>query len=158
MNLNKILNNSTAGKVAYIWHIERVQIDAIKFERTQIHFLPTFSLPSSSSLLKVSNYNSRPRHADLTLLISDVLSHINSRISGARRTAAETSVQGTVATVWAIRLCVCVASGEVNLLRVPTNPFMTPRSGSLRDLFLMAFVNHTCHLNFRFSDINCKLI
>ena len=26
------------GKVACIWHIERVQIDAIKFERTQIHF------------------------------------------------------------------------------------------------------------------------
>ena len=77
LNLNKILKNSTPGKVACIWHIERVQIDAIKFERTQIHFLPTFSLPSSSSLLKVSNYNSRPRHADLTLLISDVLWHIN---------------------------------------------------------------------------------
>ena len=40
-------------KVAYIWHIERVQIDANKFEKTQIHFLATFSLPSSSSLLKV---------------------------------------------------------------------------------------------------------
>ena len=38
LNLNKILKNSTPGKVAYIWHIERVQIDAIKFERTQIHF------------------------------------------------------------------------------------------------------------------------
>ena len=37
-NLNKILKNSTPGKVACIWHIERVQIDAIKFERTQIHF------------------------------------------------------------------------------------------------------------------------
>ena len=45
--------NSTPGKVARIWHIERVQLDAIKFERTQIHFLATFSLPSSSSLLKV---------------------------------------------------------------------------------------------------------
>ena len=30
--------NPTPGKVAYIWHIERVQIDAIKLERTQIHF------------------------------------------------------------------------------------------------------------------------
>ena len=37
-NLNKILTNSTPGKVACIWHIEQVQIDAIKFERTQIHF------------------------------------------------------------------------------------------------------------------------
>ena len=38
MNLNKILKNSTPGKVAYLWHIERVQIEAIKFERTQILF------------------------------------------------------------------------------------------------------------------------
>ena len=39
LNLNKILENSTPGKVACIWrHIERVQIDMIKFERTQIHF------------------------------------------------------------------------------------------------------------------------
>ena len=36
LNLNNVLTNSTPGKVAYIWHIERVQIDAIKFERTQI--------------------------------------------------------------------------------------------------------------------------
>ena len=28
-----------AGKVACIWHNEPVQIDAIKFERKQIHFL-----------------------------------------------------------------------------------------------------------------------
>ena len=34
-------------EVAYIWIIERFQIDAIKFERTQIHFLVMFSLPSS---------------------------------------------------------------------------------------------------------------
>ena len=38
LNLNKILKNSTPGKVACIWHIERVQIDAIKFARTLIHF------------------------------------------------------------------------------------------------------------------------
>ena len=38
LNLNKILKNSTSGKVACIWHIERVQIDAIKFESTEIHF------------------------------------------------------------------------------------------------------------------------
>ena len=36
--MNKALKNSTPGKVAYIWRIERFQIDAIKFERTQIHF------------------------------------------------------------------------------------------------------------------------
>ena len=44
LNLSKILNNSTPGKVACIWHIEQIQIDAIKFERMQIHFLATFSV------------------------------------------------------------------------------------------------------------------
>ena len=38
MNLNKILKNSTPGEIAYIWQIERAQIDAIKFEKTQIEF------------------------------------------------------------------------------------------------------------------------
>ena len=38
LNLNKILKNSTPGKVTCSWHIEWVQIDAIKFERTQIPF------------------------------------------------------------------------------------------------------------------------
>ena len=38
LNLNKILKNSTPGEIAYIWQIERVQIDAIKFEKTQIEF------------------------------------------------------------------------------------------------------------------------
>ena len=47
-NLNKILKNSTPGKFTCIWHIERVQTDTIMFERTKIHFLSTFSLPSSS--------------------------------------------------------------------------------------------------------------
>ena len=55
LNLNKILKSSTPGKFTCIWHIERVQKDAIKFERTQIHFLSRFSLPSSSSSLKVPN-------------------------------------------------------------------------------------------------------
>ena len=32
------LKNSTLGKVAYNWRIEQFQIDAIKSERTQIHF------------------------------------------------------------------------------------------------------------------------
>ena len=38
MNLDKALKNSSPGKVAYTWRIERLQIDVIKFERTQIHF------------------------------------------------------------------------------------------------------------------------
>ena len=37
--MDKALKNSTPGKVAYIWRIERFRIDAIKFERTQIDFL-----------------------------------------------------------------------------------------------------------------------
>ena len=38
LSLDKILKNSTPGEVACIWHVERIQIDAIKFERMQIHF------------------------------------------------------------------------------------------------------------------------
>ena len=38
LHMDKALKNSTPGKVAYIWRIERFQIDAIKFEKTQIHF------------------------------------------------------------------------------------------------------------------------
>ena len=34
---SKIVKISTLGKVACIWHVERVYIDEIKFERTQIH-------------------------------------------------------------------------------------------------------------------------
>ena len=37
--MDKAFKNSTPGKVTYMWRIERVQIDAIKFERKQIHFL-----------------------------------------------------------------------------------------------------------------------
>ena len=38
MNMDKALKNSIQGKVAYIWQIEWLQIDVIKFERMQIHF------------------------------------------------------------------------------------------------------------------------
>ena len=38
LNMDKVLNNSTPGKVVYIWRIERFQIDTIKFVKTQIHF------------------------------------------------------------------------------------------------------------------------
>ena len=55
LNVDKALKNSTLGKVLYISRIERFQIDAIKFERTQIHFLMMFSLLSSSLLLKLPN-------------------------------------------------------------------------------------------------------
>ena len=51
--MDKALKNLTPGKVAYIWRIERFQIDAIKFERTQIHFSMMFLL--SSLLLKLPN-------------------------------------------------------------------------------------------------------
>ena len=63
LKLVKALKNSFQGETAYIPQIERVQIDAIKFERTQIHFLATFSLPLSSSLLKgdVTQYDSKGR-------------------------------------------------------------------------------------------------
>ena len=39
LNMDEALKNLTPGKVAYIWGIERFQIDAVKFKRTQIHFL-----------------------------------------------------------------------------------------------------------------------
>ena len=48
--LGKVLKNSTPGGIAYIWQIELVQIDAIKFERAQIYFLATSSSLSTSSL------------------------------------------------------------------------------------------------------------
>ena len=39
LNLEKVFKNSTTGKrPAYIWQIERFQIDTMKFERKQIHF------------------------------------------------------------------------------------------------------------------------
>ena len=52
LNLDK---NTFPGKVACIWHIERVQIDAINLKERKFVFLATFSLPSSSTLLKVPN-------------------------------------------------------------------------------------------------------
>ena len=52
-NMDKVLKNSTPGKVTYIWQIERFQTDAIKFERTQIHFSMMFLL--SSLLLTLPN-------------------------------------------------------------------------------------------------------
>ena len=55
LNMDKALKNLTPGKVAYFSRIERFQTDEIKFERTQIHFLGMFSLPSSSLLLKLPN-------------------------------------------------------------------------------------------------------
>ena len=40
--MDEALKNSTQGKVAYTWRIERFQIDTIKFERKQIHFFSDF--------------------------------------------------------------------------------------------------------------------
>ena len=52
LNMEKALKNSTPGKVAYIWRIERFQIDTIKFEGRKFIFFfggggGIFSLPSS---------------------------------------------------------------------------------------------------------------
>ena len=63
MNLTKTLKNSTPGKVVCIWHIDQVQIDPMKFERTQIHFFTDVS-PQSSSLLKVPNDDEDDDDAD----------------------------------------------------------------------------------------------
>ena len=52
LSSNKILKDSTPGKVACIWYIERIQIDVIKFEKMENHFFVTFSLPSSSRCLR----------------------------------------------------------------------------------------------------------
>ena len=70
LNMDKALKHSTPGKVAYIWQIERFQIDAIKFERTQIHILAMFPLPSSSWSLKVPNTNrgQQPRREATTFV------------------------------------------------------------------------------------------
>lgn len=53
LNLDKFLKNWTPGKITYmyIWQIERVQIDAIKFERNKFIFLMTFLMSSLSLLL-----------------------------------------------------------------------------------------------------------
>ena len=58
-NMDKALKNSTPGKVAYIWRIERFQIDAIKFERTHTHY-----------------------HNDVLTAAADVLHNKVSRVSG----------------------------------------------------------------------------
>lgn len=47
LNLDKVLKNSTPGKIAYIWKIEWVPNRRDKFERTQMYFLAAYLLPSS---------------------------------------------------------------------------------------------------------------
>ena len=57
LNMDKALKNSTSGNwMAYIWIIERFQIDAIEFERTQIHFLVMFSLPVPNALYSLLKF------------------------------------------------------------------------------------------------------
>ena len=55
LNMDKALKNSTPRKVAYIWKIEKVRIDATKVwkDANSFFFLVMFSLPSSSLLLKL---------------------------------------------------------------------------------------------------------
>ena len=75
------LKNLTPGKVVYIWGIERFKIDAVKFERTQIHFLVMFSLPLS--LLKVPNTLTRPaRGNSVTVRYSEHSRALFSRAKG----------------------------------------------------------------------------
>ena len=58
LNMDKALNNSTLRKVAYIWRIEKVQIDATKvWKDANSSFLVMFSLQSSSLLLKLPDHN-----------------------------------------------------------------------------------------------------
>ena len=93
LNMDEALKNLTPGKVAYIWGIERFQIDAVKFKRTQIHLLVMFSQPSSS-LLKVPDTLTHPaqttrsrwdsqsmRERCFQWQRSQLFSHINSRSS-----------------------------------------------------------------------------
>ena len=61
----EIRKNSTPGKVACIWHIERVQIDAIEFERTQILFWTTFSCTAVVVVVNHS-YDYRPNCTPLS--------------------------------------------------------------------------------------------
>ena len=48
LNLSAVPKKSTLGKLAYIWHFQRIGINATKV------FKVTFSLPSPSSMLKFS--------------------------------------------------------------------------------------------------------
>ena len=61
----EIRKNSTPGKVACIWHIERVQIGALEFERTQILFLTTFSCTAVVVVVNHS-YDYRPNCTPLS--------------------------------------------------------------------------------------------
>ena len=38
LNLDKFLKNSTPGNIAYIWQIDRVQIDATSLKESKIIF------------------------------------------------------------------------------------------------------------------------
>ena len=62
----KALKNSTPGKIALIWQIQRFQIDAIKFKRTQINFYWCFHcrrrLRCLTSLFSLKPVVEWPRH------------------------------------------------------------------------------------------------
>ena len=55
LNMDKVVKNSSPGKLAYICRNMRFQIHAIKFERKQILLLVVFPFSSSALLLKVPN-------------------------------------------------------------------------------------------------------
>ena len=60
-NWIKANKNSKLGEIAYIWKIERVQVDTIRLKGHKFIFLARFSLlsSSSSSLLKLLNGEAR---------------------------------------------------------------------------------------------------
>ena len=53
LNLNVVSKNSTPGNFTYIWLLNRAEIIATTFEKTQFVLIVMFLLPSSSSLLKL---------------------------------------------------------------------------------------------------------
>ena len=69
-NMDKALKNSTPGKVAYICRIERFQIDALKIESTQTHFLVMFPLPSSSSICTMTSHYDQQKFSVCCFLCS----------------------------------------------------------------------------------------
>ena len=65
LNLSAVLKQSTPGKFAYTCHFQQTEINATKIEKKGEFFLkPTFSLPLSSSMLKLPNNEPEAEEAD----------------------------------------------------------------------------------------------
>ena len=55
LNLSEVPKKSTPGKFTYIWHFQRIGINATKCGNTGFILKETVSLPSPSSMLKLPN-------------------------------------------------------------------------------------------------------